>query len=411
MSRDAAQFMNWRIVPIRWEPAKPHLKGFAAVTTNVHQPMTITRLRKHLFGGVNVPFWAGDPSRLTAGVEIEYFIAHAQGDTFRLATEAEYRSVIDHLSRDYRYVDRQLPDQPGRVSRDTESGFITIKPDFAWHILEISFPPRANTNQLRDLLTSVTREVDDALARVGLCRLDLSCLSDPPAEMDFVPLDRLAGSQFQPPDPDCPTNDPRLPAYLTATHVHLNISDESALRTLPQLFALEPLAMAMYARAHEFRGRRYDNVRTELYADTLGRDYPLINIPNPVPASLEDLVNAMNRGKPIFPNDRFFPVRNMSYIRPTRIGTFEFRSACSHWHVEALLEIALWRKVQATAVGAVGIPIHDDWEKRLASAMNALSKAGEDQKIIDTIAARVDQHRALIPAAPKNEQGRWNDAS
>ncbi len=363
----------------------------AQLTTSPFEPMTVERLRKHLFGGPQVPFWDYDPAKLTVGVEVEYFIAKVHGDSFTLAKQAQYLAVIGHLVRDFGYQDRNLPDQPGRVSRDTERGFIAIKPDYAWHILEISFPPRRGTDELRPLLTRVLAEVDAALAREGLERLDLSCLPEPPAEMDLVRLDRLAliDKTFHQKVEGHPTIDPNFPAYLTATHIHLNAASEEAFRLFPALYDVEPLAMTLYCRAHRFAGRRLKNARTELYADTLGRDYPLHNIPHKIPAALSDLVDSMNTGRPLFPNDRFHPIRDMSYVRPSKYGTLEFRSACSYPSTDALLEIALWRKVQMVAASVAAdrpeMPLTD----RLTQAMTELSHVGECQRLLCTIREKV----------------------
>lgn len=329
--------------------------NFPFLPESLNTPMTIEKLRQHLFTNKKVSFWNYDEAKLTIGVEVEYFIAQVLPTGFRLATRNEYMLVAEILMSHFGYIDRHLPDQPGRLSKDTELGFVTVKPDFAWHILEISLPPRKNTEEIRTLLTTVFNEIDEALAAVGLERLDLSCLPSTPKNMELVSLNRLGeiASTFRQRSTTKPTQDPAFPAYITATHVHLNASSEEMLKVLPALYNLDHLISKKFTRANFFQGKVYENARTKMYRDTLGDDYLLHTYP-PIPAhDLQTMVSLMNRSPRLFPADPFFPVRDMSYIRPTRYGTLEFRSCCSFKSIETLLKIVECRIAQLLA--ATGI--------------------------------------------------------
>jgi hypothetical protein len=317
--------------------------------------MTEDRLRRHLFSKPKAKFWGFDEANLTIGLEVEYFIAKISGSKFRLATKDDYIQVTSILKERFNYIDQNLLDQPGRLSKDTESGFIAIKPDFAWHILEISFPPRQNLDQLRDIITTVFTEVDTALSELHLERLDLSCLPNTPNDIDFVALDRLRdiSTTFRPKSLTNPTQDPNFPAYIAATHIHLNAGSEDILKHMPQLFALDPLISKKFTRANEFNGRFYENARTRMYRDTLGDDYLLHTYPKDPAYDLASLVKLMNNSPKLFPSDPFFPVRDMSYIRITRFGTLEFRSCCSFKSVNTLLKIAECRIAQLLAATAI----------------------------------------------------------
>jgi hypothetical protein len=308
--------------------------------------MTPERLRAHWFGKDRVPFWNYDPSQLTMGLEIEYFIGKQTKSGYQLATKAQYMEVISHLCRDAAYHDRSLKDQPGRVSKDTERGFIAIKPDFAWHILEIALPPRHSTEEIRSLLEKTFAEVDAALAKVGLERLDISCLPDVPEAMELVELDRLSG--FNPgPCSEIDSEVARVfPALIVATHVHINCSDEDFLRLMPKLYESDVEAQKKYTRAKNFRNDSYENVRTMLYQRSMGKNYGLVTVPKFIPNSLNDYSDIYNQSEKIFPHDKFFPVRDMSYIRPTKHGTIEFRSACSFKSVQMILDVCLFRRHQ-----------------------------------------------------------------
>lgn len=320
-----------------------------------HPNMSTELLREYLFGSPKAKFWDYDPDKLTFGIEVEYFVARTSPDGFQLAKREEYLSVVSELVCHHGYIDRGLPDQPGRISRDVDAGFIVIKPDFAWHILEVSLPPFKSLGELKTLLTDVLYSVDYALAKFGLKRLDLSCLSDPPSSIDLVKLDRLGqiSETFKPKRADRPTQDPAFPAYVAATHVHLNVSNEDVLTFFPALYQLDRVIAQRFTRGQFFRGQTYENVRTALYRDTLGDDYLLHTYPPEPATSLNELCDQMNRSPKLFPRDGFFPVRDMSYIRPTRYGTLEFRSACSFNHVDKIIDIVKWR--QAQIIAATGV--------------------------------------------------------
>ena len=327
----------------------PHQPGL------IDEKMTVEKLRKHLFENTKAKFWDYDPNQLSVGVEVEYFIARNTAAGLQLATESEYMETIMYLKHDHGYRDRGLNDQPGRVSRDTESGFVVIKPDFAWHILEISLPPRKTPEEIRQLLVTIFHEVDSALSKAKLERLDISCLPYRPRNMDLVKLDRLGqiSETFQPRRIDRATQDPTFPAYIAATHVHLNVSSESTLTMMPSLYLLDRIINEKFNRARTFCGQRYENARTTMYRDTLGEDYLLHTYPIKPATNLAELSEQMNQSPKLFPMDRFFPVRDMSYIRPTRYGTLEFRSTCSYKDVDKIEEIVRWRTAQIMAATGV----------------------------------------------------------
>ena len=354
--------------------------------------MTSERLAAHLFGGPQVPFWEFNIANLSAGVEVEFFIVHQTGSTFQLASKSQYMTVINRLVVDSGYKNWNLRDQPGRISKDTDFGFIIIKPDYAWHILEIAFPPRKTTESLRTLISEVLRGLDLALQSEGLRRLDISCLPHAPDTMDLVELDRISlhAKCVKQKIVGRPTIDPHFPAYIAATHVHLNASSIDSLRFLPDLYEFEPIAMKMYSRARRFENQDYENVRTEFYAETLGHDYLLQTTPKKIPESIEDLRDAMNGSAKLFPNDIFYPVRDMSYIRPTKIGTLEFRSACSYADPEMILEIALWRKAQLIAATSE-LSTKKSVISRISNALSRLRESGEPLNLLSTIEGRLSR--------------------
>ncbi len=311
--------------------------------------MNADLLRKHLFDGPQVPFWDYDPAKLSIGIEVEYFIGRVQSSgQFSLATKADFMQVIEILKNEFCYMDRDLTDQPGRVSKDTENGFISIKPDFAWHILEISFPPRKSTQGLRDILVKVFFELDCVLAKAGMKRLDLSALPSLPVTMELVELDRMQSftESVEQKSEISPFFEPFFPALIVATHVHINSCNEDSICLLPTLFKQEKSSLLKFNRSTKYAGVEVNSVRDEFLRKTMGDNYLLKGLIDTPPGNIDEYVNLMNRSRPAFPNDTFFPVRDVSYIRPTRYGTFEFRSACSTKSVDLIIEMVQWRIMQ-----------------------------------------------------------------
>lgn len=313
--------------------------------------MTEQRLIKHWFGGPQVPFWNFDPQQFTLGVEIEYFIAKGDESDFRLATQDDYLTVARYLRSTYGYKEHNLQDQPGRISKDTTTGFVAIKPDFAWHILEISLPPRKNLQAIAKLFDTVISEVDDALKAASLKRMQFSALPEAPQKMELVALARMTdfSRSVRQKDNSNPFVDPLFPAYVTATHVHLNAFNQNALSLWPHLYATETATGEIYCRAKQFGSKSVASVRTEFLNQTMGQAYKLKGIPDQIPQSISEYVAAMNASTHAFPKDPFFPVRDVSYIRPSRYGTVEFRSACSAGSADNIIEICAWRMTQMLA--------------------------------------------------------------
>ena len=84
------------------------------------------------------------------------------------------------------------------------------------------------------------------------------------------------------------------------------------------------------------------SLRTLYYRDSFGHDYRLVGVPEGIPSSLEEYVEQYNASPKLFPNDPFFPVRDLSLIRPTQFGTLEFRSACSPLEIE-IVKVLPWK--------------------------------------------------------------------
>ena len=141
-----------------------------------------------------------------------------------------------------------------------------------------------------------------------------------------------------------------FPALIAATHVHINCSDEHSLKRMPLLYESDLAAQSQFTRAKFFRGQEFANARTMFYEESFGQEYLLRTNPKTIPDSVDAYCVQYNQSAKIFPHDKFFAARDMSYIRPTRHGTFEFRSACSYLDIEKILAIAQFRRAQVLSI-------------------------------------------------------------
>ena len=307
--------------------------------------LTPERLREYLFSQTAWPHWDYRLDRLLFGVEVEYFVAQ-KGNRNQLFKKANFESFLQRMER-FGYSCKNTESNPWCFVKEKQVGYIAIKPDFAFHILEIALPPRSDLMVLTNLLKDVLQEVDVCLAELDFERCHESFLLVDPADFDLVEMPRLEGHL------DCLQHkssqgefaDRHFPAFLAATHVHLNVSSEKDLCLMPILYELEWLALTLLDRTH-YRTNSVRSLRTLYYRDSFGHDYRLVGVPKQIPASLEEYVEQYNASPKLFPNDHFFPVRDFSLIRPRNFGSFEFRSGCSPRQVDDLQSIIAFRAVQ-----------------------------------------------------------------
>ena len=308
-------------------------------------PLTVERLRNHLFSRSAYPHWRYQWDELLFGVEVEYFVTQ-KGNPSHLFKKSDFEWFLHRMER-FGYSCKNPANNLWYFVKETQVGYVVVKPDFVFHELEIALPPRSDLVVLTNLLKNVLQEVDSCLDELGFERLRDSFLDLKLSEMELVKIPRYEGylncsrersgknefSQWY------------FPAFLAATHVHLNVSSEEDLRLMPVLYELEWLALALFDRTRH-RTNTVRSLRTLYYRDSFGHDYRLVGVPERIPASLDEYVEQYNASPTLYPNDPFFPVRDYSSIRPTRFGTLEFRSACSPLEIETVRIIVAFRAVQ-----------------------------------------------------------------
>jgi len=309
--------------------------------------LTVDRLHSHLFSQSKYPSWNGDIEKLIFGVESEYLVLR-QGTQDEYLDGIRFLQLLDQLKTKHSYKQRSSEDI-WRISKDTEWGFVTIKPDFGFHILEISYPPRGCPRELRVLIKRTLTEVDEALDQIDFERAPYGVVRNPEFAFECVQIDRLKNfiEQFSPRTQNSSKYYfPHFPAMIAATQVHLNISHEGVFRDLTAMYELEWKIVDEFSTSTQFNNEILGCARTLLYEETLSSDYRLKNIPNPIPTDIESYVELFNSSRTLFKHDTFFPVRDMTAIRPRPFGSIEFRSTCTQGDVDRILGICAYRAAQ-----------------------------------------------------------------
>jgi hypothetical protein len=315
---------------------------------------TADQIVKHLFGHARFPDWGGDNEHILAGIELEFLVSRI-GNENALMRRVDFLSFVDAMNR-RDFNDNHAGGQRYRLSKEFASGYIVIEPDYAFHVLEIAFPPRRTPQEFRAMVCPTIDAIDDALGEIGFQRLEKSILDPPPRGYDLVNLDRLANfSQhlLKAASPDAvkhPLFVPHFGALLASMHVHLNACGSPLdLNLLPNLYELEWLAHVLFSNCKIFKGKRYCNARALIYPATFPPSYELVYVPPHIPENITELAAIYDRSFPaLFPMEPIRGIKDMSIIRPRSFGTFEFRSACTMSNIDKMLGVIGFRIAQLT---------------------------------------------------------------
>ncbi len=300
-------------------------------------------LRKYLFGNRTFHYWNGRLENLLVGVEAEYII-HRKGEPGSLLRKQDFIRLIESLVK-VGFKKNMSPNaHPYRVSKDTEVGFLSITPDFAFHIVEIALPPRADINSLTSLFSETLELLDLALGSLGFERSKSSYIPCEKSAYDLVELhEHKSFSETSRVNVSNEFFTQDFPAKIASTHIHLNIGSEDSLKMLPALYELEWYSSKLFSNSQTIEGQVVHDIRSLLYRDCLGDDYLLKNVPKEIPKNITEYLRLYNSSPQLFPNKSFFPVKDLCLIRPTSVGTFEFRSADSVSDPKELLKIVGFR--------------------------------------------------------------------
>ena len=366
--------------------------------------LTVEQLDKYLFSIPKYPGYQGDLGRLLFGCETEYLIESIQNPNEFMGKEVAL-VLFRYLAEKYNY---RLPfDGPlDRINKDTKFGFISIKPDFAYSVLEISFPPRASVNDLKNLLQSTIDQIDEGLLKLGYRRATYSVVPHAPYKYDLLEMERHGtwldlfpsrghqSSEFYFPD---------YPAMMSSTQVHLNVLDRNFFEYLPLMYEVEWKAVSLFSKSQRFNGLEIGCARVFLLEETLGTEYLLKTIPRAIPTNINEYCNSFNALPKYFPKDPFFPAKDYSFIRPRTYGSVEFRSACAQTDVDQILAVCAFRVLQiAYALCHRSNPIRNsDFDARsslLAVARTRISKEVTQSEYAKIVHERMNVAMTIVPA-------------
>ena len=314
---------------------------------NAKKIITSKDVCDELFSGSKYPSYGGDLSKVIFGVETE-FIVHAKDSEAKLMDRGICRSIFRALKKKYGYKNFHQQNEDS-ISLDTELGFICIKPDFSYNILEVAFPPRGTIKELKDMLQRTFDQIDDCLEVEGFVRAKFAVVPTTPARYDLVEQARHAKwlelfknreateSAFYSPD---------YPALMAATQVHLNVLDKNFFKLLPFLYELEWLVVSTYSKSTKFNNQNVKCARVRLIEDTLGHKYSLKGIPENIPNSAEKYATEFQKVIEYVSGQPEIVAKDYSFIRPRSFGSVEFRSTCAQHDVETIIEICAFRILQ-----------------------------------------------------------------
>lgn len=310
--------------------------------------LSLEEYNNYLFGAHKFPSWDKNWEQLLIGVELEYLLLNEVGLPI---SKKQAQCIFQEILNQSEFKTRSL-DQSNEILSigiDTHLGFISIKPDFAYNILEVSFPPRNSPSELFELIDSTLIFLDKILNSQRVFRQPTSVLNNPNLDFEFVHLPRLK-NYLESFDTRIPTSPPFhwpwFPAFISSTQIHLNILEVDTFKNLKLLYEPEWLTIPLFSNCQQFNGLSCKHTRTLLYEETFGPEYKLVTIPDPIPTNIQEYVNLFNSSRQIFPADPFFPVRDYTYVRPRSLGTVEFRSICSQLTTESIMEAITFRILQ-----------------------------------------------------------------
>jgi len=316
--------------------------------------MTPELLRKKLFSKNSVhDLNRFDFSQVKFGVEVEYLIESLDDYKPKWMNRENFTSFLTGMKSFGFSKVSGISDQY-RIGKDFKNGFVAIKPDFVFHILEIAFLPMNSFEDFAVIYTELLQNIDCVLLDLGYKRSHKTfAFPLKESEFEFVDLDRLKGSSdlIKKFNEDYYKNNifctPNFPASIVSTHIHMNFNHESYIEFLPLMYEMETLVNDNFTMcATQIDGQSIKNLRTLLYHYTLGESYSLTTVPKKIPRSLEDLTALYNESPKYYVNDTFFPSRDLCFIRFSGHGTIEFRSACTLFDLDSIFKLIAFRYAQ-----------------------------------------------------------------
>ena len=296
----------------------------------------------------SVPFWNEKPENLFAGIEQERFIFHENGTA---PTLDEIKSVFENLISNG-FIARKL-DYDGRplaVNQDSEFGYLSIKNDFATHIVEAAFPPISDSVDLMIYMDKTWLAISRAASTVGLRIQEGALISQLPPRFQLVPHERREWLPNR--------VVPKVPSFywhkyfnvlMCSTQVHLNILDRKFYTYLPAFYSHEYLVPLLFSNSPVNGKLKAHCARPLIWRDSFDNNYQAFAIPKDLPTTPEQYDLFLKRSSDF--------QRDYTFIAPRSFGSAEFRTACAQDTLDQIMQVAVLRMAIVIAASVGKLPI------------------------------------------------------
>lgn len=314
---------------------------FAAKLLNNHSSQYTEQECEGQYFSKKDKFWSFKTKDLLFGVEVEY-IVHKKNQPNLLLNKKAYDQLSLHFLNNG-YERKINEDGYAEYFKRFKTGHLRIGPDFAHHILEISFPPIQDIEILADLYFDTKEFLESILNKLDYTISPSSKIDLDGKKFELLEMERLKGHSNELKKIN-PNGNSLFPATITSTHIHLNILDYEYFKNLKSLYFSELISLNLFEKKENLENR------LRLYNENLGSAYLLKTIPENIPTTIKEYVDLYNRSAPLFPHNKHFPVKDLCFIRPTSFGTVEFRGLSTVQDRNILKKCLYFKKLQALLI-------------------------------------------------------------
>jgi len=288
-----------------------------------------------------IPYWERSSAKLNIGLEQEHFIFSKE----RLAPSLDQIKGVFEGLLGSGFIARKV-DTDGRpltVNQDLGAGYVSVKNDYATHIIEAAFPPISTPSELKSLYEDTWGRIRFEAKKNGLFIENGALISTQPPNFELI--SNVRSSQFlnrNVPDGIPGFSNKYLPSLVCSTQLHLNILDEKFYSELPLYYSFEFLVPLLFSNSKTASPRQAHCMRLLLWQQYFEPDYKAFAIPLSIPRNHLEYQNFLESSQNF--------VRDYCYIAPRTFDTVEFRAACSQDNIDKILQLSALRFATAVAV-------------------------------------------------------------
>lgn len=223
-------------------------------------------------------------------------------------------------------------EDPLKVSKEVESGYIAVNNDFCTHILEIAFPPQSNIEKLFQILNEHYELIKKSLNELGMTIQPGGLIELSPEQIIFLPHKKLEWMK-QRVVPNKSYSHRFLTSKICATQIHIEtFKIDTLMQRLDDLYSIEILTPLFYTNS---KTNNAHCVRPLMWRDSFPDEYVFNGF-------LSEQFNSYQAY-----HNRFLEIpdckRDYSLIAPRTNTRIEFRGGCSQPNIESLIELAIFK--------------------------------------------------------------------